>query len=401
MYNNEFNYYIKKLLGRKNDAWYFDNLEKSFKKTHRRNSIDLIKWSDNAAEKNEIGFINNPLYDLANTLREELFNSHRNLYKEENLKIAIHLPPEHLSAGGNSWLRNFGTALTFMGIDVFYFWENIDIEKLRSANILLGIGSSHITKHLDWDIINEVQKSGKLKVFLQASIDVLNEEAIDIYLEAYLKYRVDGFYSFHAYSFLETSALYSRIKTHGLHLFSIQFSANPISHFPSKYIKQDFDFIFLGSSNYDKALRYSQYFLEPFKKLNGIVAGPGWGWFKNFNIIPERDKYLYSRAKVALNLHIPSQIECASELNERAYILAAVGITQITDRPALLEKNYNKIGFVANTPEEYYQQILFALENPKICFEISKNAMEETYNNHTTFHRVIDFIEAFKSCYLV
>ena len=129
-----------------------------------------------------------------------------------------------------------------------------------------------------------------------------------------------------------------------------------------------------------------------FKKYNGYIDGPGWHKINKFSNT-ESHKFLYSRSKIGINLHIDNSINYFSELNERTYILAASGIPQIVDNAKLLNLRFDSNSmFIANSPSEYFDLFEHMLTNNSKCMEVSKNAFYEVYNKHTIFHRITNLL---------
>jgi hypothetical protein len=62
---------------------------------------------------------------------------------------------------------------------------------------------------------------------------------------------------------------------------------------------------------------------------------------QNFTFNTDRDRYLYSRPRVGINLHIKNQAGNASELNKRIYMLAACGVPQLIDNAMLLTSRFS------------------------------------------------------------
>jgi hypothetical protein len=61
MYNNKLKYYIKSLLGRKNDMWYFDNLLKSYNLDCQKKTIETL-LSTKLIYNNNLGINTNIKY---------------------------------------------------------------------------------------------------------------------------------------------------------------------------------------------------------------------------------------------------------------------------------------------------------------------------------------------------
>jgi spore maturation protein CgeB len=168
-------------------------------------------------------------------------------------------------------------------------------------------------------------------------------------------------------------------------------------HIPSETYNPIYDYIFLGSSNYDKIERYNLFFASVVKKFNGLIAGPGWDWSKNYVYSFLRDREIYSFSKVAINLHLETQIKLKRQLNERAYIIAAFGIPQVTDNAAIIPSEFPRIGLIANSSFEFNDSIRMILNDKKLGYQLSMNAIEDVYKYHTTFHRCLKLVSDLKS----
>ena len=133
------------------------------------------------------------------------------------------------------------------------------------------------------------------------------------------------------------------------------------------------------------------------KKYSGCIHGPGCNQIKDYPFQRDRDRYLSSRAKVGLNIHLPEQINAVYELNERTYQLAACGTPQLIDHPKLLDKTFSKNAvFIAESAKEYGQLFTELMHNPTLGQEAALIAQREVFANHTTFHRAQDFLNQLK-----
>ncbi len=188
-------------------------------------------------------------------------------------------------------------------------------------------------------------------------------------------------------------ALFLRVYLPFDKVFSIEFGANPLIHYPVPETDRDLNYVFLASVNPAKWPRYFAYLTRIFSKYPGFLDGPGWS-FVGKRVVPlKRDRYLYARARVGLNLHADEQIDWANELNERTYILAACGVPQLVDNPALLSARLNKDGlFVADTPDEYTALFDFILHNPDQAAARALIAQRQVFTEHTWFHRAERFV---------
>jgi spore maturation protein CgeB len=185
----------------------------------------------------------------------------------------------------------------------------------------------------------------------------------------------------------------------GFKVYSFEFGANPLTHYPVPGIERDLPYVFLASSNQDKWIRYFNFLPAILRKYPGFVDGPGWNFANRWNSVNgvERDfsehRYLYARAKVGLNLHIIDSIAWPSELNERTYALAACGTPQLVDRALLIDRYFSKDAFfVGETPKDYFELFQRMQADPKECQRRALIAQKEVFERHTTFQRCEGFI---------
>ena len=135
---------------------------------------------------------------------------------------------------------------------------------------------------------------------------------------------VDFIYSFHASEFVRTQ--YRPFTDRGFRVLSVEFGANPILFHPLPGgTERDLNFVYLASCNAEKWERETQYLSKVFHNHPGLILGPGWPRTTVSSLPPHQLRFLYARAKVGVNLHVPFQIAEPTELNERAYNLAACG----------------------------------------------------------------------------
>lgn len=127
-------------------------------------------------------------------------------------------------------------------------------------------------------------------------------------------------------------------------------------------------------------------FVEGFEFLG--ISRPFWPQAARARVDEPLHRYLYARAKVGLNLHVPFQLNDATELNERAYNLAACGVPQLMDNPKSLPERFRPESvYVGATPAECRQQFERMLKRPEEARERALNALEDVYAGHTIFHR--------------
>jgi spore maturation protein CgeB len=174
----------------------------------------------------------------------------------------------------------------------------------------------------------------------------------------------------------------------------LEFGANPLVYCPVPAVTRDLNYVFLGSCHFEKLDRYWAYLKNVFAGWPGFIAGPGWKYARYIQLPEEFHRYLYARAKVGLNLHVPFQIDAPSELNERAYNLAAAGVPQLMDFPKLLPQRLGENSvYAARSPQEYLQMFHRILANPEEALDRASMAMEQVLSRHTVFHRAEAFID--------
>jgi len=128
--------------------------------------------------------------------------------------------------------------------------------------------------------------------------------------------------------------------------------------------------------------------------ISRFIDGPGWKHTKNYVFNRERDRYIYARSKIALNFHLPEQIEWACEVNERTHQLAMCGVPQLVDNPKLLSKLYqNDAMFICANGEEFFDNFKNILQFPEYGINRALKAQVEVFDKHTTFHSTDAFVK--------
>jgi spore maturation protein CgeB len=232
-------------------------------------------------------------------------------------------------------------------------------------------------------------------VGLTASLEEYGNTSLSSRLSWAKKNQIDFYYSFRSIEYFSSREEYSPFFSEGFEIYPIEFGANPLIYYPVYSDVKDCDFVFLASSNQDKQQRYSDWLQPLLRKYSGFLDGPGWS---KINQYADRQvhRYIYSRAKVGINLHIDDSVDWASELNERTYILAACGVPQLIDNPKLLNQRFSRNSmFQADTPKEYYDLFKHIINSPEEAGFKALSALEEVYKKHTTFHRADAFLRNF------
>ena len=128
-------------------------------------------------------------------------------------------------------------------------------------------------------------------------------------------------------------------------------------------------------------------------RYSGFIDGPGWKHVNSFKFKRERDRYIYARAKIGLNVHLPEQIEWACELNERTYQLAACGVPQLVDHAKLLDKLFGVDHLhIADSPNHYFHLFQKMHDEPDSLIQQTLALQDIVFSQHTTFHRANEFV---------
>lgn len=323
-------------------------------------------------------------------LLESFKNKYGHLNKE--IKIVILSPKIEVSPGGFSLYKNMYESLVFLGISTRFLTIDNDIKKEFlefKPTFLLSYDFQYIYDKIDIDFIQNYRKNNTLIWGINA---YLQEYGYNTPLQDRVNFAskigINFYYTFRSLEYCKNRAEYAPIFDANFKVISIEFGANPLKYYPIKNEKI-FDYVFVGSSNKDKWLRYEKYFKPIFSTFkNGVLYGPGWLFCKDFVFDNNVELKLYSASKVGLNLHIDNQLDWASELNERTYQLGLCKLPQLIDHPKLLFERYPKdCFFVAENEIEYSQLLQYMLENPAECEIRAQKAYLHTLQNHTCLHR--------------
>jgi hypothetical protein len=369
--------------------------------THPATWIDhdsILDWAMSQEPKEENKKIPHSLIvRRGNELRQTVLKSFCNKYQTlEGTRILIHVPSKEISPGGYSLFTNLMESIKYLGIPCEELdWEESVQWKLTSfkPTILLSSDNAAYIDRIDWPAIQRYRASHPLQVGLTASIAAYGNTPLRHRLRWAKEQRIDFYYSFRSLQYLHTRQDYKPYFLEGYPIYTVEFGANPLHYYPVDGVTRDLPYVFLASSNPDKQKRYASWLKSIVTKYPGFIDGPGWTRLKR-SAPTFAHRYLYSRAKVGINLHIDDSINWASELNERTYILAACGVPQLIDHPKLLSHRFSIDSmYIANTPKEYDELFHFIVNEDTNHEVITIKALEEVYERHTTFHRAESFIK--------
>ena len=258
-------------------------------------------------------------------LRQKELAAFKDKHRDKNIKVLIHLPSKETSPGGYSLFGNMAESFNFLGIETEFLFVGEDInEKLNQFRPTIFLSSDHksYTSKIDWNIIKEFKKSHNLQVGLTASIEEYGNTPLRKRLNWAKSAGIDFYYSFRAHKYIMSREQYKPFFDFGYRILSIEFGANPLQYFPVPSTTRDLDYVFLASSNGDKQKRYFNWLPKLVYKHTGFIDGPGWHKLNRWASQPSH-KFLYSRAKIGINLHNDDSMDWASQLNERNYIIEA------------------------------------------------------------------------------
>ncbi len=390
---------ISALLSRRPVASSFDAWQAIIRTSTVRQHDAILNWAlaqSKIADDNLFHDCSDPIVILGQKLRRE--NSVR--FRDElcawggRLRILVHVPDLTSSPGGYSAFSNLVSGLKFLGIPASPLkWKDSTRESLEVFSPSCLITSDHTSylERIDWKAIDEWRERHGLLIGLTASLQEYGNTPLDERLTWARNNGVDFYYSFRTPEYVNGRKEYGEFRSAGYPIFSVEFGANPAHYFPVPRKARDLDYVFLASSNPDKQIRYTQFLTRIFQRHTGFIDGPGW---RNVNRFapPESHRFLYSRARVGINLHISDSVKWPCELNERTYILAACGIPQVVDNALLLPNRFSEGAlYIARNPEEYYDSFVSILEDPGAAERRAMKALEQVYRYHTTYQRAEGF----------
>lgn len=342
-----------------------------------------------------------PIVRLGRELRYKVltkFSRYRAAYANR-FRFAVFIPDYESTAAGYSWFMNFCAGLEHIGIPVARWHQGTPIQtilKTFKPTIILANDAEvyqpdGYLDYLGLNAVCEYRRSNMLLIGLVASPYRKAPKELAIRLAHARRVGIDFYYSFQAPEFIAKH--HTRYRNAGFPVLTLEFGANPQVYYPVPGVERNLDYVFLGSAHFEKWEQYARYFGQVMGDHSGLVVGPFWPKAARTRIDEVHNRYVYARAKVGLNLHVAFQLEDATELNERAYNLAACGVPQLMDAPKLLPKRFRPESvFVGRTPTEYALQFRRILRQPEEARERAAFAMEDVLTHHTVFHRANDLL---------
>lgn len=389
----------KKILGKKDPLWRAHFFEHSVNQKTVRNYRPILDWSESVMLENFKNNTSDPIVTQGSQLRDEVMKKFSGKLRGLGLHIGIHLPSEKISPAGYSLFSNMAEAFSFIGVKAsILHWGASTKEYMQKEHphIFLSSDDKSYLADIDWKFLAEYRKDHKLIVGLTASLEEYGNTALKERLIWAKDNHIDFYYSFRESTYIKSRPEYRQFSENGFKIFSIPFGANPLVHYPVKIpgTSRDLDYVFIASSQMrTKGEKYYRYLTDIVTKYSGFIAGPGWRHAKNFTFNRDRDRYIYSRAKTGLNIHLDEQIQYANETNERTYQLAACGVPIVTDHAKILDTLFEKDSlFIADNPAEYKAQFEYIMKHPKEAEARALKAQKQVFQKYTTFHRAEEFV---------
>lgn len=323
----------------------------------------------------------------------------KNFCKMSSERILIQVPDARFSPAGYSLFSNLIESLNFIGVPSKALgWDEVIEEALESfgPTVLLSSDNHEYLNRIDWKSVNQYKQRNTLRVGLSAALEEYESTPLLPRLAWAKEHQIDFYYSYRDEDYVCTRSEYRPFFNHDFQIIYIPFGANILHYYPVAGFQRDLDYVLMAS----RKREHIQYLKNIMKNYPGFLDGPGWKQVKNFSFKRERDRYIYARAKVGLNIHLPEQIHWACELNERTYQLAACGVPQLIDHPMLLDKIFGSNSFfIANNPKEYEEMFVELMASPQLGIDKALHAQREVFSAHTTLHRaksLLDQLELLK-----
>lgn len=307
-------------------------------------------------------------------------------------RVLIHVPDPTFSPAGYSLFTNLAESLEFIGVPArILTWNGNTQQALDDFRPTVLITSDHgsYLDRIDWDAVAAYKFSRVLKVGLTASLQEYGSSPLPQRLAWAQEHGIDFYYTFRDESYVTSRPEYRLFFEAGYPMVYLPFGANILHYYPVAGFARDLDFVIMAT----RKSEHMPYMKGIARRHVGFIDGPGWRHVRNFSFNRDRDRYVYARARVGLNVHLPEQIEWACEVNERTYQLAACGVPQLIDHPRLVDRLFGRDAmYIADTPEQYTRLFRDILERPEQATERALLAQKEVFSRHTTFHRAEDFL---------
>jgi hypothetical protein len=337
-----------------------------------------------------------PVVRQGTRLKIDLQSQMKDSCIESAERILIQVPDARFSPAGYSLFSNLLESLNYIGIAAKALDWNEDIDGALQSfqpSVLLSSDNPEYLKRIDWLRVNQYKQASKLRVGLSAALEEYESTPLLPRLAWAKQHQIDFYYSYRDEDYVRSRSEYQPFFDEGFQIIYIPFGANILHYYPVAGFERELNYVLMAS----RKREHIQYLKNIMKNYSGFLDGPGWRQVKSFSFKRERDRYIYARAKVGLNIHLPEQIDWACELNERTYQLAACGVPQLIDHPMLLNKIFgHESFFIADSVKEYEEIFNTLMSNPQMGVDKALYAQREVFASHTTLHRAKSLIDQLK-----
>ncbi len=336
-----------------------------------------------------------PLWLKSQRLQQDLLAQYAGAYKEKKLKILIQIP-DQWAIGTQSVFLNWLETLNLMGVAAQTLdWNDPGSESfaLFQPDLFISLDHPSFLSRIDWAAWQRLRQTKDCKLALMTMHEHDGASPNGPRIEKALRLGVDYFLSFRFPTYVK--AWLGEWSQTGKPVLSVPFGANPLAYYPQP-MKEQLDYVFLGSSNPDKTPRYLSYFSPILNRAAGCLVGPGWGKKSPSSLDRGQHSCFYGLGKIGINLHLGIQMEVESELNERCYNLAAAGCFQLVDQPRALRELFPHPDQVVScaSPKEYQDAFFHYLHHPKERLAYQIKGLEAVYQGHCLAHRMAALLQA-------
>lgn len=331
-------------------------------------------------------------------LKQQVEAEFRNRYAgRTDERVLIHVPGAIHSPAGYSLFTNLAESLEFIGVPTRMLEWNADTGDVLEAfrpTVLLSSDDEAYRSRIDWAAIARYKQAQRLRVGLTASLQEYGNSPLAARLAWARQSGVDFYYTFRDEDYVRTRSGYRPFFDAGYPMVYLPFGANILHYYPVAGFERDLDYVIMAT----RKAEHMSHMKGIVGRYTGFIDGPGWKHVHDFRFNRERDRYIYARARVGLNVHLPEQLQWACEVNERTYQLAACGVPQLVDHALLLGKLFSPGAlFVADTPRQYRQLFTHIVENASMAEARALQAQREVFERHTTFHRAASLLQQLAS----
>jgi hypothetical protein len=334
-----------------------------------------------------------PLVRQGWALKKEVESHFKGLHAGKTSKrILIQVPAPTFSPAGYSLFTNLAESLEFIGVPTrILAWDGHTRQALKEFRPTVLLSSDHESylSRIDWSAVAQYKAANKLRVGLTASLEEYVNTPLKGRLDWAREHGIDFFYTFRDKAYVQERGEYRPFFDAGYKMVYLPFGANILHYYPVAGFDRDLDFALLAT----RKSEHMSHMKDIVRSYAGFIDGPGWRHVQNFSFNRARDRYIYARAKVGLNVHLPEQIDWACEVNERTYQLAACGAPQLVDHPKLIDKLFSPDAlFVADNAVQYTRLFRDIMRQPQLARQRALLAQKEVFDRHTTFHRADSFM---------